>query len=94
MRIAIAVSSIAFEYRLLVKRRIMDAVSEYYKENEKMRLNGRQIRNACHTALALAEFEAQGGSHEKILHAQAEVKLKVNHIDTVQQAYFDFILYL
>ena len=66
----------------------------YSPKNEKIRWNGRQIRNACQTALALAEFDAQGGSHERVVDAHAEVKLKVDHLETVSNAYLQFIMYL
>lgn len=38
---------------------ITDFVRDYYNDHADARWNGRQIRNACQTALALAEFEAQ-----------------------------------
>ncbi|KAK3357819.1 hypothetical protein B0T25DRAFT_170507 [Lasiosphaeria hispida] len=66
----------------------------YWKENKKMRWNGRQIRNACQTALALAEFDAQGGSHESIKVKDAEVKLTTRHLTIVSNAYLEFIRYL
>ncbi|KLU91964.1 hypothetical protein MAPG_10912 [Magnaporthiopsis poae ATCC 64411] len=40
---------------------ILRFASKYWKSNKKMRWNGRQIRNGCQTALALAEYEAQRG---------------------------------
>ncbi|KAL8376084.1 hypothetical protein RB595_007278 [Gaeumannomyces hyphopodioides] len=40
---------------------ILKFAEKYWKRNKKMRWNGRQIRNACQTALALAEYEAQRG---------------------------------
>lgn len=58
------------------------------------RWNGRQIRNACQTVLALAEFEAQGKSHEAVLNPDAVVHLKVSHFETVQHAYRDFAKYI
>jgi hypothetical protein len=66
----------------------------YWTCNEKGRWNGRQIRNGCQTALALAEFKAQGSSHERIIHADAEVKLQVEDLRTVSSAYLDFYSYL
>lgn len=73
---------------------ILASAQNYWNTNEKMRWNGRQIRNACQTALALAEFGAQGGSHEKVVNANATVDLTVNHLDTVSRAYLHFIMYL
>jgi SpoVK/Ycf46/Vps4 family AAA+-type ATPase len=48
--------------------------------------NGRQIRNACQIALALAEYEAQGSSYDQILkpdRPDAVVVLKVEHFEFV-----------
>ncbi|PYH40397.1 P-loop containing nucleoside triphosphate hydrolase protein, partial [Aspergillus saccharolyticus JOP 1030-1] len=73
---------------------ILAHVEKYWKTHKKMRWNGRQIRNACQTALALAEFEAGGGSHEKIIDPTAEVRLSVTHLETVSKAYFEFMQYL
>ncbi|PYH64407.1 ATP-binding protein [Aspergillus vadensis CBS 113365] len=67
---------------------------DYWKRYETMRWNGRQIRNACQTALALAEFDAGGGNHEEILDPNAEVKLSVTQFRTVAKAYREFMYYL
>ena len=50
-----------------------------------MRWNGRQIRNACDTALALAEAEAG---------TAGEVFLTANHFDIVMKAHLEFERYL
>ncbi|KAK3370984.1 hypothetical protein B0T24DRAFT_530547 [Lasiosphaeria ovina] len=50
---------------LLHERSIKAFVLNYYSRNKEARWNGRQIRNACQTALALAEFEA----HKKVAKA-------------------------
>lgn len=73
---------------------IIDFALDYFKANEKARWNGRQIRNACHTALALAEFKAQGGNYSKVLDPNAEVRLAVDNFQTVSKAYLDFTKYL
>ncbi|RAL07134.1 uncharacterized protein BO97DRAFT_357173, partial [Aspergillus homomorphus CBS 101889] len=73
---------------------ILAYVEKYWKTHKKMRWNGRQIRNACQTALALAEFEAGGGSHEKIIDPTAEVTLSITHLETVSKAYLEFMQYL
>ncbi|KAK5989730.1 hypothetical protein PT974_07989 [Cladobotryum mycophilum] len=73
---------------------IVDYAITYWKTHKTMRWNGRQIRNACHTALALAEFDAQGGDHEKIIDKHAEVKLELKHLLTVGSAYLEFMKYL
>lgn len=39
------------------KDEILEDIGEYFRKNEEARWNGRQIRNACQTALALAKFE-------------------------------------
>lgn len=73
---------------------IIKSALEYFDQNPNARWNGRQIRNACQTALALAEFKAQGNSHKKILDADAEVHLAVENVQTVSKAYLDFTKYL
>lgn len=74
--------------------KILQFAEDYWINNKNERWNGRQIRNGCQTALALAEFDAQGGSHERIKDANAEVKLEVGHLEIVSGAYLDFISYL
>ncbi|KAF7556377.1 hypothetical protein G7Z17_g1416 [Cylindrodendrum hubeiense] len=68
--------------------------TEHYTKHPLARWNGRQIRNACQTALALAEFEAQGSSHKTILKPDAVVNLSVNHFNTVRNAYLEFTQYM
>ncbi|KAF7542003.1 hypothetical protein G7054_g139 [Neopestalotiopsis clavispora] len=63
---------------------ILDFAEMHYKEHEYGRWNGRQIRNACQTALALAEFESEKDT----------VFLKPRHFKKVQEAYLDFARYL
>ncbi|KAF5529691.1 aaa family atpase [Fusarium mexicanum] len=78
----------------------MEAIEEYagqyWQKNLKARLNGRQIRNACQTALALAEFDAQpeGSKYDLTVRSDATVHLKVENIRTVSEAYLEFIEYL
>ncbi|KAH8743077.1 hypothetical protein BGZ57DRAFT_779382 [Hyaloscypha finlandica] len=76
---------------------ILDFAENHWKGNEKnkgLRWNGRQIRNACHTALALAEFEAQGSSLSPEIDATKVVQLSVGHFKTVEKAYDEFAVYL
>lgn len=73
---------------------ILQQAGAHWESRPSMRWNGRQIRNACQTALALAEFDAQGSSIETIKHADAEVQLTVRHLDIVCLAYQDFLTYL
>ncbi|KAJ2895303.1 hypothetical protein MKZ38_006713 [Zalerion maritima] len=68
--------------------------SQHFDNHPQGRWNGRQVRNACQTALALAEFEAQGNSHTAILKPDAVVNLGVKHFETVRKAYLDFTKYL
>lgn len=68
--------------------------SQHFIDKPDARWNGRQIRNACQTALALAEFEAQGNSHRQILKPDAVVQLTVDHFKTVRNAYLEFTDYM
>lgn len=63
---------------------------EYWKKYPFDHWNGRQIRNACQTALALAEFEAQCKTHVVTLNPSAELRLGVSHFRTVADAYLAF----
>lgn len=74
--------------------KIIEFALEYFRTNEKARWNGRQIRNACQTALALAEFKAQGGNHDIVLDPNADVSLAVDNFKTVSKAYLEFTKYL
>ncbi|KAK4448913.1 hypothetical protein QBC34DRAFT_300198 [Podospora aff. communis PSN243] len=67
---------------------------KYWKENPFDHWNGRQIRNACQTALALAEYEAQGKDYKDVLKPNAEIKLEVSHFETVSRAYLEFSSYI
>ncbi|KAF5988631.1 putative aaa family atpase protein [Fusarium bulbicola] len=75
---------------------IEEYAGEYWQKNAKARLNGRQIRNACQTALALAEFDAQpeGSKYDLAVRSAATVHLKVEKIRTVSEAYLEFTEYL
>ncbi|KAH8810789.1 hypothetical protein F5884DRAFT_260292 [Xylogone sp. PMI_703] len=68
--------------------------AKHFDDCPPARWNGRQIRNACQTALALAEFEAQGSSHEAIEKPDAVIKLTVEHFKVVQKAYLEFTNYI
>ncbi|RFU34144.1 hypothetical protein B7463_g2239, partial [Scytalidium lignicola] len=69
-------------------------VMEYFDKYEKARWNGRQIRNACQTALALADYDAQGVSNESVSKPNAEIRLSQEHFKTVSDAYLEFMQYL
>jgi hypothetical protein len=68
--------------------------TNYWKGQEKSRWNGRQIRNICQTALALAEFESQGGSNEVVLHPNSTISLRVDHCKIASDSYLEFTTYL
>ncbi|RYP52432.1 hypothetical protein DL768_002398 [Monosporascus sp. mg162] len=72
----------------------LDLIKERFTSKNRNIENGRHIRNACQTALALAEFRAQGGSYKRIEHVDAVVELKVEDLKTVSKAYLQFMQYL
>ncbi|KAF3901609.1 hypothetical protein ABW21_db0205046 [Orbilia brochopaga] len=76
------------------EQEILDYAQDYWEKNDKTRWNGRQIRNACQTALALAEFDAQGGDHTKIVDKHAKVEFTLGQLKVVGKAYLEFIQYL
>jgi hypothetical protein len=63
---------------------------DYFDKHVGARWNGRQIRNACQTALALAEYEAQEGRAESV----QRVTLQLRHLEVISNAYLEFISYL
>ncbi|KAI0550444.1 hypothetical protein F4679DRAFT_542410 [Xylaria curta] len=73
---------------------IEDFATKHFSEHPYSRWNGRQIRNACQTALALAEFDAQGGKIQGEMDNKIEVQLQLKHFQLVQTAYLDFGRYL
>lgn len=74
--------------------KICSKFTAFWEHNMDARLNGRQIRNACQTALALAEFEAQGNNYKAAATPDAIVRLRPSHFDTILGAYLDFAVYL
>ena len=86
------------------RKGILQFAARYWRRHKGMRWNGRQIRNACQTALALAEYDAQRGTLEKLVDAKAEigkvvdktakVHLTVEKVETVARAYLEFMRYL
>ena len=68
--------------------------ARYFAENPYARWNGRQIRNACQTALALAEFEAQDRSLKDTENPDIVVNLRVEHFEVVRNAYLEFTKYI
>ncbi|KAK7985705.1 hypothetical protein PG988_003327 [Apiospora saccharicola] len=63
---------------------------DYYDDNKDARWNGRQIRNAFHSAIALAELEANDGEGD----TDRAVVLSASHFGTVAAAYKAFTDYL
>ncbi|KAK2762446.1 AAA family ATPase [Colletotrichum kahawae] len=75
---------------------VEDFASQHYNDQPFNRWNGRQIRNACHTALALAEFDSQKNGSEISLEIDnaTPVSLQLKYFKVVQKAYLDFGEYL
>lgn len=83
---------------------ILSWATEYWRRHKKMRWNGRQIRNACQTALALAEYDAQHRTESTNLEANdrvistidqtVKIQLTIGHLETVAKAYLEFMRYL
>ncbi|KAI0401474.1 hypothetical protein F4802DRAFT_580379 [Xylaria palmicola] len=63
-------------------------VIDYWNHHPFDHWNGRQIRNACQTAVALAEFEASDENDTSSI--TADVHLEVSHFETVAKAYLAF----
>lgn len=76
--------------------KIITAAQKHWREHKDARWNGRQIRNACQTALALAEFDAQpqGKKYDIKEKSSAKVHLKLGHLEIVSNAYLEFTNYL
>ncbi|QPC69301.1 hypothetical protein HYE68_000053 [Fusarium pseudograminearum] len=73
---------------------IEDFAREHYLQHKFGRWNGRQIRNLCQTALALAEYDAQGEELDAEIDKSVPVNLKLRYFKVVQKAYLKFAEYL
>ncbi|KAK0704490.1 hypothetical protein B0H67DRAFT_498311 [Lasiosphaeris hirsuta] len=78
---------------------IVSFIASYWHEYPQARWNGRQIRNGCQTALALAEFESNKAASPRVtkgsgLPPPTAVSLEVKHFQKVADAYLGFIEYL
>jgi hypothetical protein len=75
---------------------IITAACGYWRKQKHARWNGRQIRNACQTALALAEFEAQpkGQKYNIKEKSSTKIHLRLKHLEVVSNAYLEFTEYL
>jgi hypothetical protein len=67
---------------------------QHFQKHKSNRWNGRQIRNLCQTALALAEFDAHGRGIDGKMNTDATVQLQLKYFETVQKAYLEFDQYL
>ncbi|PMD40968.1 hypothetical protein L207DRAFT_427831 [Hyaloscypha variabilis F] len=68
--------------------------AKHFADHPHARWNGRQIRNACQTALALAEFDAQRKSLRDVENPDFVVTLDVEHFMIVRDAYLEFTKYM
>jgi hypothetical protein len=66
----------------------------HFKFYDDSRWNGRQIRNACQTALALAEYETQQNDDSNEVDPSARVDLTVHQFEKVRNGYLEFTQYL
>ncbi|KAK7994755.1 hypothetical protein PG990_013528 [Apiospora arundinis] len=76
---------------------IQNFAEQHYREHVYNRWNGRQIRNACQTALALAEYDSHGRRiphDDQVDDTITLVELQLHHFQLVQRAYLDFGRYL
>ncbi|KAI1388580.1 uncharacterized protein F4822DRAFT_443486 [Hypoxylon trugodes] len=74
---------------------ITEFINDYWDKHPDAHWNGRQIRNACQTALALAEFEAMGNRPASlVVESGVTAELKRSHFETVAAAYVEFMKYV
>lgn len=89
----------------IAHQEILKWAVEYWKKHKQMRWNGRQIRNACQTALALAEYDAQNlpqgtpidgtpQAKSDLEKSSRPVQLTISHLEIVAKAYMQFMRYL
>lgn len=81
------------------EQEILDFAKDHYRENEEGRWNGRQIRNAFQTAIALAEYEARDGTADTDPETDREderriVTLRRSHFEKVAGTVRDFDMYM
>ncbi|KAK5637231.1 hypothetical protein RRF57_012943 [Xylaria bambusicola] len=63
-------------------------------EKKGLQWNGRQIRNVCQTALAMAEYEALDHELSADIEPSLHVHLRTDHFSTIEAAYDEFAIYL
>ncbi|KAL9622669.1 MAG: hypothetical protein Q9160_002979 [Pyrenula sp. 1 TL-2023] len=81
------------------EQEILDFAKDHYRKNEEGRWNGRQIRNAFQTAIALAEYEARDGTADTDPDTDREddrrvVTLRKSHFEKVAGTVRDFDMYM
>jgi len=70
------------------KQEILDYVMFHWDKHPGARWSGRQIRNGCQAALALAEYDAGFPGHN------GELRLEMKHMRAVYEAHMEFYGYL
>jgi hypothetical protein len=75
------------------ERNILQFAVEYFHKNDRARWNGRQIRNACLTALALAEHSHQEDSDGSEQDAEDYFVLGRDQFEQVGEANHEFFLH-
>ncbi|KAJ0307035.1 hypothetical protein COL516b_004267 [Colletotrichum fioriniae] len=78
---------------------IIDFAKKHFESNgddkkQGLRWNGRQIRNACQTALAMAEFDALNSDLRADIDPSPFVHLRLDHFRIIEKAYDEFAIYL
>lgn len=73
---------------------IQKFASQHFKDHPDARWNGRQIRNACQTALALAEFDTWDGEHGADPAPGVTINLRMKHFEKVRDGYLEFAKYI
>ncbi|KAF5879525.1 putative aaa family atpase protein [Botrytis fragariae] len=73
---------------------IINFAELHFDNHKHARWNGRQIRSAPQTALALAEYDVLSKSLSAELNNSVQMLLKQDHFIIIQSAYLDFSKYL
>ncbi|KAI1108259.1 hypothetical protein F5Y14DRAFT_436945 [Nemania sp. NC0429] len=78
---------------------ILEFAKRHFNDNNAgdkrgLQWNGRQIRNACQTALAMAEYDALKGNLSDDVEPSPSVHLKLEHFNIIEKAYDEFAVYL
>ncbi|PYI08418.1 hypothetical protein BO78DRAFT_365034 [Aspergillus sclerotiicarbonarius CBS 121057] len=76
------------------RMQIASFASQHYAQHPDARWNGRQIRNACQNALALAEFETRGNNRHQVMNPDAVVTLSARHFEAGRDGHVEFTKYI